>query len=88
MGDRISMSISIDFCLDETLNQGPLALLLQRQYEFPFSAIFIFQFSFSKTENVESLIVLPFNEDIGYKLKLCILVQYQIVEFLYTNRLS
>ena len=36
MGDRISMSSSIDSPLDETLNQGPLALLLWIQYEFPF----------------------------------------------------
>ena len=36
MGDRISMSISVDSPSDETLNQGPLALLLRRQYEFPF----------------------------------------------------
>ena len=30
------MSISADSPSDETLNQGPLALLLRRQYEFPF----------------------------------------------------
>ena len=45
MGDRISMSISGDSLSDETLNRGPLALLLMRQYEFP-SGIDIVQFSF------------------------------------------
>ena len=45
MGDRCSMSISADSPWDETLNQGPLALLLRRQYEFPFG-ISIVQFSF------------------------------------------
>ena len=44
MGDRIGMSISADSPSDETLNQGPLALLLLRQYEFPFG-INIVQFS-------------------------------------------
>ena len=49
-GDRISMSISVDIDspLDETLNRGPLALLLWRLYEFPFG-INIDQFSFSFT---------------------------------------
>ena len=36
MGDRISMSIYVDRPSNETLNQGPLVLLLRRQYEFPF----------------------------------------------------
>ena len=45
MGDRCGMSISADSPLDETLNRGPLALLLRRQYEFPFG-INIVQFSF------------------------------------------
>ena len=45
MGDRISMSISVDSPSDETLNRGPLALLLRRQYEVPFG-INIMQFSF------------------------------------------
>ena len=36
MGDCISMSISADSPSDETLNRGPLALLLRRQYEFHF----------------------------------------------------
>ena len=44
MDDRIGMSISADSPLDETLNRGPLALLLQRQYEIPFG-INIVQFS-------------------------------------------
>ena len=38
MGDRISMSISVDSPSVETLNRGPMALLLRRQYEFPFAA--------------------------------------------------
>ena len=46
MDDRISMSISDDSPSDETLNRGPLALLLRRQYEFPFG-INIVQFSCS-----------------------------------------
>ena len=36
MGDHISVSISLYSPLDETFNRGPLALLLRRQYEFPF----------------------------------------------------
>ena len=40
---RISMSISVDSTSDEILNQGPLALLLRRQYEFSFG-INIFSF--------------------------------------------
>ena len=44
MGDRCGMSISADSPSDETLNQGPLALLLLQQYEFPFG-INIVQFS-------------------------------------------
>ena len=44
MGDRSGMSISADSPLDETLNQGLLALLLQRQYQFDFG-INIVQFS-------------------------------------------
>ena len=35
--------ISVDSLSDETLNRGPLALLLQRQFEFPFG-IYIVQF--------------------------------------------
>ena len=45
MGDRSGMSISADSPSDETLNRGPLALLLRRQYEFPYG-IDIVQFSF------------------------------------------
>ena len=45
MGDCCGMSISADSPLDETLNRGPLALLLRDQYEFPFG-INIVQFSF------------------------------------------
>ena len=36
MGDGCGMSISADSPSDETLNRGPLALLLRRQYEFPY----------------------------------------------------
>ena len=47
MCDRSSMSISADSPLDETLNQlGPLALLLRRQYEFPFVQFSFFSFSY------------------------------------------
>ena len=42
-GDRIDMAISGDSLPDETLNRGPLALLLRRQYRFP-SGINIVQF--------------------------------------------
>ena len=45
MGDRSSMLISADNPSDETLNQGPLALLLRQQYEFPYG-INIVQYSF------------------------------------------
>ena len=41
------MSISADSPSDETLNRGLLALLLRRQYEFPFG-INIMQFSIFK----------------------------------------
>ena len=44
MSDRCGMSISTDISSDETLNRGPLALLLRRQYEFSFG-IDIVQFS-------------------------------------------
>ena len=43
MSDGSGMSISAD-SPDETLNRGPLALLLRRQYGFPFG-INIVQFS-------------------------------------------
>ena len=46
MGDHSGMSISADGPSDETLNRGPMALLLRRQYEFPFG-VNIVQFSFS-----------------------------------------
>ena len=46
MGDGISMSISIDNPSNETLNPGPLALLLQQQYEFPFGINIIIIMSF------------------------------------------
>ena len=36
MDDSSSMSNSSDSPSDETLNRGPLALLLRRQYDFPF----------------------------------------------------
>ena len=36
IGDRRGMLISADSPWDETLNQGPLLLLLRQQYEFPF----------------------------------------------------
>ena len=48
MGDRCGMSISADSPLEETLNRGALALLLRRQYEFPFG-INIVSFSIFNT---------------------------------------
>ena len=46
MDDHCGMSISAESPSDETLNRGPLALHLRRQYEFPFG-INIVQFSIS-----------------------------------------
>ena len=48
MGDHIGMSISADSPSDKTLNRCPLALLLRRQYEFPFgiNIVILVQFSF------------------------------------------
>ena len=47
MGDCISMSISVNSPSDETLNQGPVVLLLRRQYEFPFGIDIKCSFQFS-----------------------------------------
>ena len=55
MGDSISMLTSVDSALDETLNWGPLALLLRRQYEFPFginTVQFSFFFHFHETKRL------------------------------------
>ena len=52
MGDRICMSISSDSLFDETLNRGPLALLLRRQYEFPSGMIYCNYFSNPNTNLV------------------------------------
>ena len=50
MDGRISMSIFGDILSDETLNRGPLVMLLRRQYEFPFGInIVIFFFLFGET---------------------------------------
>ena len=58
MGDRSGMPISADSPSDETLNQGPLALILHRQYEFPFGInivqILIFKFMFLLIMGVEA----------------------------------
>ena len=53
MGDYISMPISVDSPSDETLNRGTLALLLRRQYKFPFgiSAIFFLLYRMNHTHN-------------------------------------
>ena len=51
MVDRISMSNSVDSPSDETLNRGPLLLLLRRQYEFPFGIIIV-QFSIHDEINI------------------------------------
>ena len=53
MGDRSGMSISADSPSDETLNRGPLALLLRRQYEFPFG-INIVQFSIFNFQSLKN----------------------------------
>ena len=57
MDDRISMSISTDSPSDETLDRGPLALLLRWQYEFLFGInieqISIFNFLFFNISKVE-----------------------------------
>ena len=36
MCDRSGMSVSADSPSDEILNRGPMALLMRRQYEYPF----------------------------------------------------
>ena len=51
MGDHSSMSISADSPSDETLNRGPLALLLRRQYEFPFGINMQFSGVFTPPRN-------------------------------------
>ena len=58
MGDRCGMSISAE---DETLNRGRQALLLRRQYEFPFG-INIVQFSFFFSIFNFNHIVTPYNK--------------------------
>ena len=65
MGDRSGMSISADSPSDETLNRGPLALLLRRQYEFPFGinivqfSISIFNFAHTKIETIKIKVNCP-----------------------------
>ena len=55
------MSISADSTSDETLNRGPLALLLHRQYEFP-SGINLVQFSiFTQYKISNHCIILAFS---------------------------
>ena len=46
--DRSGMSIFADIPSDETLNRGPLALLLRRQYEFSFLINIVQFFNFFK----------------------------------------
>ena len=65
----ISMSISADSPSDETLNRGPLALLLRRQYEFllginivKFSIFFISVFLFQ----LHRLVLLSSGRDDSY----------------------
>ena len=63
MGDSStsSMSISADSSSDETLNRGPKALLLRRQYEFSFGinivqfSISIFQYDCSRIHNYRAM---------------------------------
>ena len=54
MDDRISILIFVDSPSDETLNRGPLVLLLRQQHELPFG-INIVQFSFLSTVELEGL---------------------------------
>ena len=49
------MSISVDNPSDETLNRGPLALLLQREYEFPFGLMGLVVFFFNCSNPAEGL---------------------------------
>ena len=54
------MSISADSPLDETLNRDPLALLLRRQYEFPFGInivqfLIFFFFIFNVFSRIETI---------------------------------
>ena len=51
-GDRISIQFFADSPLGETLNQGPLALLLQRQYEFPFGIDIVQLIFFKECSNL------------------------------------
>ena len=67
MDDGISMSMSADSLSDETLNQGPLALLIRRQYEFSFwinrmqFSIFNFFFNAQFAPSRTQLELLPCN---------------------------
>ena len=54
MDDCISISISVDSPSDETLNRGPIVLLLRQQQEFPFR-INIVQFLYLSTIELEGL---------------------------------
>ena len=54
MGYHSGMSISADSPSDETLNRGPLALLLRRQYQFSFR-INIMQFSIFNFQHIMSI---------------------------------
>ena len=65
MGDRCGMSISADSSSDETLNRGPLALLLRRQYEFP-SGNNIVQFSIFFFFTHQSKVVPSISPDLYY----------------------
>ena len=48
------MSISADSPSDETLNRGTLALLLRRQYEFPFGIVQFSIFNFNMISPLDS----------------------------------
>ena len=60
MVDRISMSMSGDSFSDETLNQGPLMLLLRQQYKFPFGVDIVqFYFFFQPSNSINCLLNVP-----------------------------
>ena len=63
------MSISANSASDETLNRGPLALLLRRQYEFPFG-ISIMQFSFFFPVQLDNICLFQALDDIQYAIKM------------------
>ena len=81
MGDCSGMSISADSSLDEILNRGPLALLLRRQYEFPFG-INIVQFFFSIFHGIS------FREKIITCVQTNIVTSIDVTDFIFSSIFS